>query len=96
MLYSFIQARRSPCGATSPVLYHLYANKSLLNSIPIPMPQDKHVLLYKCRLKKKKNQLKERMLLSVALCKCGELLLSDTGVNKAGQSLNAESQLLPL
>lgn len=52
-LYSFIQDGRSPCGATSPVPYHLYANKSLLNSIPIRVPQDKHVLLYKGRLKKK-------------------------------------------
>lgn len=85
-LYSFIQDGRSPCGATSPVPYHLYANKSLLNSIPIRVPQDKHVLLYKGRLKKK----------SVVQLKCGELLLGDTGVNKAGQSLNAESHLLPL
>lgn len=36
------------------------------------------------------------MLLSVAQPTRGEFVLGDTGVNKAGQSLNAKSQLLPL
>lgn len=44
----------------------------------------------------KEKPQKDRMLLSVALPTRGEFVLGDTGVNKAGQSLNAKSQLLPL
>lgn len=37
-LYSFIQASGSPCGATSPVPCHLYANKFPLNPTLISGP----------------------------------------------------------
>lgn len=58
----------------------------LTSPFSIPYQFECHKTLQE-QIKKKK---------SVVQLKCGELLVGDTGVNKAGQSLNAESQLLPL